>query len=161
MEVHLAKDGDLKAILTVYEAARQYMRRSGNPTQWGTSYPPETLLREDIRAGRLFVCTQGNKVHGVFAFIPGMDPTYGYIEGSWKNDQPYSTIHRMASDGKLRGVFRCCFDFCRKRACNIRMDTHSDNLTMQHVVEKDGFERCGIIYEADGSPRIAYQYTAT
>ncbi|WZL78256.1 hypothetical protein QBE55_12145 [Eubacteriales bacterium mix99] len=64
-------------------------------------------------------------------------------------------------DGILRGVFRCCFDFCRKRACNIRMDTHSDNLTMQHVVEKDGFERCGIIYEKDGSPRIAYQYTAT
>ena len=160
MEVRLAKDGEMKAILAVYEAARQYMRRSGNPTQWGMCYPPEALLREDIRAGRLFVCTQCDSIHGVFAFLPGNDPTYGYIEGAWKNDLPYGTIHRVASDGTLGGVFRCCFDFCRRKMDNIRIDTHHDNLTMQRAVETCGFERCGTMYVKDGSPRIAYQYTA-
>jgi hypothetical protein len=29
---------------------------------------------------------------------------------------------------------------------------------MQHVVEKHGFQRRGIIYIADGTPRIAYEY---
>lgn len=28
---------------------------------------------------------------------------------------------------------------------------------MQQVFEKNGFERCGIIYVEDGSPRIGYQ----
>ena len=28
---------------------------------------------------------------------------------------------------------------------------------MQRVFEKNGFEKCGIIYVEDGSPRIAYQ----
>lgn len=45
-------------------------------------------------------------------------------------------------------------------AQNIRIDTHADNKTMQHLIEADGFTRCGIIYIADGTPRIAYQWTA-
>ena len=28
---------------------------------------------------------------------------------------------------------------------------------MQHLLEKNGFVRCGIIYVANGTPRIAYQ----
>ena len=42
---------------------------------------------------------------------------------------------------------------------NLRIDTHQDNKVMQHVVEKHGFTRRGIIYIADGSPRIAYERT--
>jgi len=37
------------------------------------------------------------------------------------------------------------------------MDTHADNKPMQHLAEKHGFTRCGIIYTGDGSPRIAYE----
>ncbi len=40
---------------------------------------------------------------------------------------------------------------------NFRIDTHNDNKIMQHVIEKNGFIRCGIIYVKDGSPRIAYE----
>ena len=28
---------------------------------------------------------------------------------------------------------------------------------MQHLIERSGFTRCGIVYMEDGSPRIAYQ----
>ena len=31
---------------------------------------------------------------------------------------------------------------------------------MQHLLEKNGFARCGIIHVADGSSRIAYQKMA-
>ena len=48
----------------------------------------------------------------------------------------------------------------RDIAQSIRSDTHADNKTMQHLIEADGFTRCGIIYIADGTPRIAYQWTA-
>lgn len=43
---------------------------------------------------------------------------------------------------------------------NIRVDTHKDNLVMQHILEKRGFRRCGIIYVKDGTERIAYQRLA-
>ena len=36
----------------------------------------------------------------------------------------------------------------------------NDNQIMQHLLEKNGFTRCGIIHVADGTPRIAYQKLA-
>ena len=41
-----------------------------------------------------------------------------------------------------------------------RADTHADNKIMQHLLEKNGFTRCGVIHVADGSPRFAYQKLA-
>jgi ribosomal protein S18 acetylase RimI-like enzyme len=40
---------------------------------------------------------------------------------------------------------------------NIRIDTHEKNVSMQRMVEKNGFKKTGIIYVKDGSPRYAYQ----
>lgn len=31
---------------------------------------------------------------------------------------------------------------------------------MQHLFEKNGFERCGVIYVENGTPRFAYQRCA-
>ncbi len=151
---------DLPEILRVYAAARAYMKANGNPNQWGDSHPAQPLLEEDIRLGRLYV-DDTDGVHGVFALVFGEDPTYAVIEGGrWLNDAPYATIHRIAADGEKPGVFGRSIAFCRAQCGNLRIDTHHDNRTMQHLVEKAGFARCGIIYVEDGSPRIAYQYTA-
>ena len=43
---------------------------------------------------------------------------------------------------------------------NIRVDTHADNKTMQRLIEKNGFTKCGTIYVKNGTARIAYQRTA-
>ena len=156
--IRLAQREDLSAILAVYEAARRYMRENGNPTQWGESYPERAMLEEDIRRRQLYVDEQEGAIHGVFAFILGEDPTYAYIEdGTWLNDAPYGTIHRVAGDGTVRGTFDRCLAFCKGRSQELRIDTHRDNLTMQHLIERSGFARCGIVYMEDGSPRIAYQ----
>ena len=40
---------------------------------------------------------------------------------------------------------------------SLRADTHADNKVMQHLLESEGFTRCGIIHVEDGTPRIAYQ----
>ena len=156
--IRLAREEDLNAILAVYEAARRYMRENGNPTQWGESYPERAMLEEDIRRRQLYVDEQEGAIHGAFAFILGEDPTYAYIEdGTWLNDAPYGTIHRVAGDGTVRGTFDRCLAFCKGRSGELRIDTHRDNLTMQHLIERSGFARCGIVYMEDGSPRIAYQ----
>lgn len=79
-------------------------------------------------------------------------------QGSWLNDAPYGTIHRLAGDGRMKGIFRKSMDFCRRQCGNLRADTHEDNHTMQHLLEKYGFIKCGKIYLRNGSPRIAYHY---
>ena len=133
---------------------------AGNPNQWGRSYPTEDLIRNDIGSGACHLICDGEAVHGVFALFSADEPTYQHIEnGSWLNDEEYVTVHRIASDGKLHGLFDRAIDYCKGLSDNIRIDTHESNLIMQKLIERNGFEKCGRIYVADGSPRIAYQWS--
>lgn len=154
-QIRSARPEDLTEILAVYAFARSFMEKTGNPNQWGKTNPPKEQLVQDIEAGNLYVVTDESGIHGVFAFLPGEDPTYGYIAGAWRSNEPYAAIHRVASDG-CGGIFSAILGFCRSRCAHLRIDTHHDNKVMQHVVQKHGFKRCGIIYLANGDPRIAY-----
>ena len=155
MKIRPAIQADLERIEAIYAAARQFMCENGNPTQWHDGYPCRELLQEDIHLGRLYVAEEGSKIVGVFVFTLGDDPTYGYMEGgTWRADTPYGTIHRIASCSS--GVFAAALEFCRGKCSHIRVDTHADNRPMQHLAEKHGFSRRGIIYVEDGTPRIAY-----
>ena len=150
---------DLPVIENIYAIARRFMRDNGNPTQWWGGYPKRELLESDIEKGELFVYEEDGVLHGVFAFILGEDPTYAYIEdGKWPNSKPYGTIHRLASDGSVKGIFEKCLAFCREKTDNVRVDTHHDNHTMQHLAEKHGFQKCGVIYLKNGDPRLAYHW---
>ena len=151
---------DLPRLQEIYDIGRAYMRKTGNMLQWVNGYPQKELLMEDIQKGQLFVIEEEGAVRGVFAFILGDDPTYSYIEdGRWPNDLPYGTIHRIASDGTAKGIVSKALAFALGHTAQVRADTHQDNKTMQHVLEKNGFVRCGIIYLENGDPRVAYQYS--
>lgn len=159
LSIRKATETDFDTILAIYRYAQDYMIKSGNPNQWGHTYPKPELIQKDIREGLCMVICDEREVHGVFALCEGPEPTYMYIEnGEWMNDDPYATIHRIAGDGKVHGVFRCVADYCKKHYSSIRIDTHADNTTMQRQIEKNGFKKCGIIYVRDRSPRIAYQW---
>ena len=146
-------------LIRIYAHARRFMAANGNPSQWGESYPARELLVQDIAAERCYVGMGADgKPCCAFVFIIGDDPTYKIIyNGKWVNDLPYGTIHRLASDGTMHGVFDACLAFCLRLIKNIRADTHNDNHIMQSILEKNGFVRCGNIFVADGSERIAYQ----
>lgn len=155
--VRKAEFADLSRILEIYEYARNFMTATGNPNQWGKTNPPRETLEKDIEERKLHVVEDGNGVCGVFFFFEGPDPTYQEIyEGQWISDAPYGTIHRIASCGR-GGVFESCLAYCLGFTRHLRIDTHRDNKVMQHVVEKHGFSRRGIIYIGDGTPRIAYE----
>lgn len=152
---------DLPELLALYAEARAFMAANGNPDQWGTSSPPRHVLEEDIRKKRLFICERNRSVCGAFALVFGDDPAYARIEGgAWRSDAPYGTIHRIAGKETERGIFEECLSWCREQTGHIRIDTHEKNAVMRHLIEKNGFVRCGIIHVADGSPRIAYEWTA-
>lgn len=154
MEIRHAVPTDMEAILNIYSQARQFMAENGNPTQWKDGYPQREMLESDIRKEQLYTVLRDGKICGAFVFFVGDDPTYHYIEGSWRADTPYGVIHRIAGVGG--GVFRAALEFCKAKADHLRIDTHLDNKPMQHLVEKAGFLLRGTIYVSDGSPRIAY-----
>ncbi len=159
MDIRKSTLADLPRMMEIYEYARGFMAETGNPHQWGDEgYPKKELLEQDIEKGISYVIELDGRVCGVFVFIIGDDPTYAYIEnGQWLNDEVYGTIHRIAGDGSCRGLLQECMKYCSMQVDNIRIDTHHDNKVMQGAIGKCGFEECGVIYVADGSPRIAYQ----
>ena len=145
---------DMEEILEIYAHARRFMAENGNPTQWGQHHPSREMLEEDIILSRLYVVEGAERLCGVFMFVVGNDPTYAHIEGSWRSHSPYGVIHRIAGVGG--GVFAAALEYCSGIIGHLRIDTHADNKPMQHVVEKAGFSKRGIIYVEDGTPRIAY-----
>ena len=158
MSYHIRKavSNDMPHILEIYAYARRFMSDHGNPHQWGDHHPQEEQLWDDIRRGDLYVIISDGAIHGVFAFLLGEDPTYARIyDGAWHHSTPYGTIHRIAGDGS-GGILHACVSYCEQQISYLRIDTHNDNRVMQNAVRKEGFCECGIIYIADGTPRIAY-----
>ncbi len=159
--VRRAISADMPQIRRIYDSAKAYMNESGNPNQWPIGYPYDDILAEDIAAGNLFViCDDGGALHGVFAMISGIDPTYLKIYGgAWLNERSYVTLHRVASDGAIGGIMKITVDFAKAAHpdCDIRIDTHKDNLPMQAALKRLGFKKCGIIYIDTGAERTAYQ----
>ena len=74
-------------------------------------------------------------------------------------------MHRLALSNDFRGrglgdaAFRLAGELCLAReSCSLRADTGFDNRRMQHILVKNGFEKCGVI-SYQGSPRLAYEKT--
>ncbi|MBQ8720175.1 MAG: GNAT family N-acetyltransferase [Clostridia bacterium] len=165
MKIRAASLSDLDAILSIYESARRFMKESGNPHQWGSSYPQKELVISDIAAGKLFTLEDSDGLLAAFYFAKGPDPTYLKIyDGEWQGSENYSVIHRIAVSERARGrgVAKLCFDFCLERAGEIRIDTHRDNRAMQASLLKNGFSYCGVIRldradsDSDDCERLAY-----
>ena len=139
--IRLAVPEDFTSLMSIYAYARSFMQETGNPNQWGNHFPPEELIHNRIRDKQLFVLEENGTLHGAFAFIIGEDPTYLQIDdGSWLSDAPYGTIHQVASDGTIHGFFSQIVDYCWTQIPHLRVDTHTDNQIMQHLIQKNGFE---------------------
>ncbi len=158
MEIRKTTAADLDTVMQIYRSAREFMIKSGNPTQWWEGYPPRELIAEDIENGESYVVEENDEILAVFLYKEGTDPTYINIEnGAWLNDEPYAVIHRIAVAAKGRGVASFVFDTVYSWCGNIRIDTHEDNEPMKRALTKNGFKYCGVIHIANGDPRVAYQ----
>ena len=151
---------DLPRIEAIYDAARERMHTTGNPTQW-INHPKISLIESDMAAGKSYVIEQDGEVCGVFYFAVEDDETYHELhDGAWLNDEPYCVIHRIAGDGIHRGILQTAVAFALTLCRNVRIDTHANNTPMQRALPKLGFVKCGKIYihdeYSDHSPRDAF-----
>lgn len=157
MYIRKASPAELPAVQQIFQRAREYMRANGNLRQWTNGYPQEEVILQDLNAGVCHVCEEAGQILGVFSYFSGPDPTYGHIEdGAWPDDRPYGVIHRIAVTAHRKGVASFCYAWALSQCPVLRIDTHEDNIPMQNSLQKNGFTRCGIIYLANGDPRIAF-----
>ena len=156
MNIRKSTTADLPRIEEIYTLARVFMREHDNPNQWAGVYPSVDVVKQDIEAGKSYVCEDEGQVVATFYFAVEQDPTYKVIvDGNWLSDEAYGVIHRIASVKKGAGSF--CINYGFEKCKNLRIDTHEDNYVMQNMLVKNGFKRCGIIFLENGDPRVAFQ----
>lgn len=150
--------GEIDLLMEKYRDARRFMREHGNPDQWGNNYPPRKIVEKDVQEGNCYVCEEEGRIVGVFYYRKGRDADYAVIEeGQWLSDAPYGVVHRIVSDGTVKGTASFCLSWAFGQCGNLRIDTHRDNKVMQKLLRKNGFSYCGLIHIGDGSERLAYQ----
>lgn len=159
MIIQKAKLEDIPQMLDIFSVARKFMADTDNPNQWAENYPSVEQLTNDISTGDSYICMVDNEIVATFVLRGGIDPTYDIIyDGAWTNNNPYATIHRIASNGKIKGIFSSVMKYALQHYKTIRIDTHRDNMIMQNAITKEGFRYCGIIHCWNGEERLAYQY---
>lgn len=166
MEIGLAKEQDMPAIMEIIHQAQEYFRSQGID-QWQNNYPNEVVIRRDIELGESYVLTEEGQVIGTFMASFRGEPAYEKIyDGQWLTDGPYGVIHRVAVDNRVKGrgyageIIRFMERQCLERdnpVGSLRGDTHEQNRSMQRMFLKNGYRLCGTIYLADGSRRLAFE----
>ena len=162
-----ASIGDIPAIMEAVHQAQAFMRTL-DIDQWQDGYPEESLIRQDIDIGQLYVVTDATGVPGALAALSLLhEPIYDDIEGAWLTDGPYLTIHRMACGDALRGrgaaalILENALRIARDNGCvSVRADTHRGNLAMRRFMAKQGFAQCGqVLYpiQPNDPVRVAYE----
>ena len=152
--VRHARAEDLGTIFKIYEGARAFMKKNGNPTQWGNNRPLESKVRENVQNGIQLVCCykdekDGEQIAATFHFSHGGEESYNHLKGEWpEGSDDYWCIHSFASAMTVRGTATFCFNWCEKQPgvkC-IKIDTHRNNIPMQNCIKKFGYKYCGLCY---------------
>ena len=155
---------DIENIMNIINQAKRYFKEN-KIDQWQNGYPNEETIQNDIKNNNSYVLESDNKIIATAMVSFDEDITYKNIfEGQWLSNRKYVVIHRIAVDEKIKGngvaakIIKFVEDLCKDNEANsIRIDTHKDNISMQRLIEKNGFKYCGVIYLEDGSKRIAFE----
>lgn len=145
------------------DSARAFQRAQGF-VQWKDDSPNRDTIAADIAAGKGFLLVEDDVPLGYAYLDPDGEPAYDALHTWQVTDTPYLTIHRVAfgEAARGRGLSRTFFSLAKERAHalglgGIRIDTHADNLRMQHILKREGFVIRGIVRYGD-EVRTAYEY---
>ena len=160
---------DIGEVMPIFEEARKTIAALGID-QWQNGYPSEDVIIADIELGQSYVCEIDGKICGSFAMLENGELTYDKIyDGHWltgDESRDYIAIHRVAISVSSRGsglsgkIIGFAADFAKEKGrVSLRIDTHRGNAVMRRMLEKNGFQYCGIIYLESGDARVAYEKT--
>jgi GNAT superfamily N-acetyltransferase len=158
------EEADVLNILKIIKDAQDYFRDNGI-NQWQNNYPNADTIHHDIINDNAYVLVENEKIVGTVAVVFTGEKTYDTIyNGKWLSNEKYATIHRIAINSELKGrglssiIIHKVEEMCKMRGIkSIKVDTHRDNASMQRLLNKNGFQYCGIIYLEDKSERLAFE----
>ncbi len=167
MLIRKTRKEDVGAIMPIFEEARRTIATLGID-QWQNGYPSEEVILSDIELGQSYLCELDGNICGAFAMLSCGEPTYDKIyDGHWLSgdeSQDYVAIHRVAISVSSRGsglsgkIISYAVDFAKNVGRkSLRIDTHRGNIVMRRMLEKNGFQYCGVIYLESGDERVAYE----
>jgi ribosomal protein S18 acetylase RimI-like enzyme len=164
MDFRKAVESDINRIMNIIKQAQAYLKEQGI-NQWQDNYPSFEIIRDDIVNKIGFVLLKDDNVVGTVAVSFDGEKNYESIhDGEWISNHEYAVIHRIAVDTNYKGlglssiIIKNIEEICLKKGVHsIKVDTHKDNLSMQKLLQKNGFRYCGIIYLEDKSRRIAFE----
>ena len=167
MTIRKSNDKDISRLCEIFDEARSTIAKLGID-QWQDGYPSKQVIDEDIKLSRSYVIETDGQIYGTFVLVEDGEITYDKIyEGHWLTGdscQSYIAIHRVAISVEKRGsgISGNIVAFASNRAkelgrSSLRIDTHEGNAVMRRMLEKNGFEYCGIIYLQSGDKRVAYE----
>lgn len=121
--------------------------------QWQHQNPTFETFRKDIELHEFFVYEFNMEIIGMISIKKGVEKTYKVIfDGSWHNDLPYLTIHRLAVKreylGKKIAEELLLFADHQAQLLNIkqiRIDTYYTNQNAIRLFEKHGYKYRGWI----------------
>ena len=166
IRIRPAEARDAQALDALFRHARAAIARLGID-QWQDGYPEPDLIAGDIARGDAYGFDVDGVLAGYMTTMLDPEPLYDAIDGRWRCEGPYLTVHRMAIDDGFRGtglsvaMLDFARDFARKHGCaSVRADTHRGNRAMRGLLEKCGYLFCGEVRYpvAAGDPiRVAYE----
>lgn len=159
--LELARTEELDRCNEIIDAGRAFQKEQGF-VQWTDDYPNRETLKDDIKGKKGYVVKSDGKIAGYMCIDFDGEPAYREIQGKWETGEPYAVVHRMAFSPEFRGMgltgitFRLIDELCLANDIkNIRVDTDFANRRMQHILEKNGFTRRGVIV-FQGGEKLAY-----
>jgi ribosomal protein S18 acetylase RimI-like enzyme len=149
MTIRPASATDLPALLSLLRRVIPLMRQAGN-FQWDDHYPNETVFRQDIAKGQLWVVEIDSQLAGVAALTEDQEPEYAQV--GFSLDQRAVVTHRLAVDPAFQGqgVAVALLAQAEKLALErgirfLRIDTNSENQITQKLFPKAGYTYAGEI----------------
>lgn len=162
LTMRIAKTNDISYIMELMQQAKVHLKKLG-VDQWQKGYPDTACIEGDIHAKNGYLLAEDDKTAGYACIDFNGEPCYADLNGQWKSIQSYAVVHRFMIDDNCKGkgyaaaAFQAVENLCRQRGIHsIKVDTDSGNLTMRHILQKNGFEYCGTIV-FDNSEKIAFE----
>lgn len=166
MEFRKSVKSDIPQIMSIVKQAQAYFKEQ-NIDQWQNGYPNEEVINNDIKNEDSYVIIKEDEV--VATTVVSFDKESSYkniIDGKWLTNGDYGVIHRVAVNNTYKGlglshkIIKYAQELCLEKGVHsIKVDTHEENIPMQSLLKKNGFEYCGVIYLEDGGKRVAFEKT--
>lgn len=166
MQIRRSTFKDIPEIMVIISDAKIHLAAQ-KIEQWQNGYPNAAQVENDIKIEESYVLvSEESKVVATAMFTTRKEPTYKVIEGKWKVDenQVYGVIHRMAIKASFRklGLAAQLFkefhqQLNQQKIQSLKIDTHEENVGMQSLIKKLGYQYCGIIYTNYGDKRMAFE----